>query len=154
MSHFRTDFVFLIICDVYLNPWTLVLVLIVPDYALDPMYVWIPGYIFLWWSYLPIDRILRHSDLVKSKNTPANLKCMGGHRNRTVELREAMSGQDVVQWKVSRFLTSLFRLPMLVFFIPILFCRPVSILFADLFLFFTGRTEGLGGWQHFKASCR
>ncbi len=80
---------FLTICDVYLNPWTLVLVLIVPEYALDPMYVWIPGYMFLCWSYLPIDRILRHSDLVKSKNTPANLKCIGGHRNRTLELREA-----------------------------------------------------------------
>jgi hypothetical protein len=30
---------FLIICDVYLNPWTLVRVSIVPEYTLDPMYV-------------------------------------------------------------------------------------------------------------------
>jgi hypothetical protein len=72
-----------------------------------PMYVWIHGYMFLCWSCLPIDRVLRHSDLVKSKNTPAN-RCIGGHRNRTLELRAAAPGQDVVLWKVSRFLALLF----------------------------------------------
>jgi hypothetical protein len=34
---------------------------------------------------------LRRSDLVKSKNTPA--KCIGGHRNRTLELGKLRRGK-------------------------------------------------------------